>query len=483
MTFRHEWKLDMTRRSLLSSSARTLGAAALATLLPACGIARAMPSTRGSLPNLPHITPKAKRVISLVLAGGPSQIDMFDYKPSLRSIHGTELPDSIRRGQRLAQTAGQTSLPCVAPMFSFSRCGQEGIYVSELLPHTSKIIDEITLIKSMNTEAINHDPGITFLNTGSQQPGKPSIGAWVSYGLGSPNKNLPTYVVMISRGGPQSQSLFSRLWGSGFLPSQHQGVQFRSGADPVPYLKNPPGVSSSLRRVMLDSISVINSETHAEMNDPETLSRIEQYEMAFRMQSSVPGLLDLSTESKSTLNLYGADVFKPGTFAANCLLARRLAERDVPFIQLFHRGWDQHENLPTDLRAQCEAIDRPTMALIQDLRQRGLLDDTLVVCGGEFGRTIYSQGKLTNDNYGRDHHGRCFTTWLAGGGVKSGFEYGESDDFCYNVARNGVHVRDLNATILHLLGIDHERLTFPYQGLDQRLTGVEPASVVTDILR
>jgi hypothetical protein len=334
----------------------------------------------------------------------------------------------------------------------------------------------------MNTEAINHDPGITYINTGSQQPGKPSFGAWVSYGLGSPNHNLPAYVVMISRGGVQSQSLFSRLWGSGFLPSQHQGVQFRSGADPVPYLKNPPGIDPSLRRQMLDGITAINEEHHYELGDPETESRIAQYEMAFRMQTSVPELMDVSGESQRTLDLYGPEVRKPGSFAANCLLARRLAERDVPFIQLFHRGWDQHENLPGDLRIQCLAIDQPAAALVADLKQRGLLDDTLVVCGGEFGRTIYSQGKLTHDNHGRDHHGRCFTTWLAGGGVKRGFEYGKTDDFCYNVAEGSVHIRDLNATILHQLGIDHERLTFRHQGLDQRLTGVEPARVVKEIL-
>ena len=474
---------QFSRRAWLMGGARVLGAAALATLSrPAVG-GPALDKNPTGLAELPHLAPKAKRVIYLFLAGGPSQIDMFDYKPFLQKIHGTQLPDSVRGGQRLTeQTANQKSFPCVAPMFSFQKYGQHGTYVSELLPFTAKIVDDIAIVKGVNTEAINHDPAITYINTGTQQPGKPSFGAWVSYGLGSPNHNLPAYVVMISRGGTQSQSLFSRLWGSGFLPSQHQGVQFRSGVDPVLYLKNPPGVDRDLRRQMLDGIAAINSEHYAAVGDPETQSRIAQYEMAFRMQTSVPELMDVSDEAPYTFDLYGPDAKKPGSFAANCLLARRLAERDVPFIQLFHRGWDQHENLPVNLREQCRAIDQPAAALVQDLKQRGLLDDTLVVCGGEFGRTIYSQGALTHDNYGRDHHGRSFTTWLAGGGVKRGFEYGETDDYCYNIVRDGVHIRDLNATILHQLGIDHERFTFRHQGLEQRLTGVEPARVVHDLL-
>jgi hypothetical protein len=472
----------LTRRTLLWGGMNVLGAAALSALAdPVRGESVPGDST-GGLPGLPHLPRRAKRVIYLFLAGGPSQIDMFDYKPTLPKLHGTELPDSVRKGQRLAQAAGQKSLPCVAPMFAFKRHGRHGTYVSELLPFTAKIVDDITIVKSMYTEAINHDPGITYINTGAQQPGRPSLGAWVSYGLGSPNRNLPAYVVMISKGGVQSQSLFSRLWGSGFLPSQHQGIQFRSSADPVLYLNNPTGIDAALRRRMLDGIAAINQRQFEASGDPEAEARIAQYEMAFRMQTSVPELLDVADESPNTFDLYGPDVHRPGSFAANCLLARRMAERGVPFIQLFHRGWDQHENLPGDLRIQCQAIDQPVMALVQDLKQRGLLDETLVVCGGEFGRTIFCQGKLTADNYGRDHHGNSFTTWLAGGGVKAGYEHGETDDHCYDVIRDRVHIRDLNATILHQLGIDHERLTFFSQGLDQRPTGVEPARVVREIL-
>ncbi|MEZ5980512.1 MAG: DUF1501 domain-containing protein [Planctomycetota bacterium] len=432
---------------------------------------------------LPHFVPRAKRVIYLFMSGGPSHIDLFDFKPEMRALHGTELPDSIRQGQRLTtMTSGQSSFPCVAPMFEFERHGEHRTWVSELLPHTSRIVDDITIVKSMYTEAINHDPAITFINTGNQQPGKPSLGAWLSYGLGSMNRDLPDYVVMISRGRGNLQALYSRLWGSGFLPSQHQGVKFRSGADPVLYLSNPDGVDATTRRRMLDGIAEINAAKYEETGDAEVEARIAQYEMAYRMQTSVPDLMDLSDESDETFELYGEDARKPGTFAANCVLARRLAERDVRFVQLFHRGWDGHNNLPSEIRGQTADTDRASAALVRDLDRRGLLDDTLVIWGGEFGRTIYSQGQLTQDNHGRDHHGRCFTIWMAGAGVKRGHEHGATDDFSYNITEGPVHIRDLNATILHQLGIDHARYTYPYQGLDQRLTGVEEARVVREIL-
>ena len=428
--------------------------------------------------------PKAKRAIYLFFSGGPSHIDTYDYKPGLRKIHGMELPNSVRNGQRLTgMTSGQSSFPCVAPMFDFQQHGQHGTWVSELLPHTASIVDDITIIKTMNTEAINHDPAITFINSGVQQPGKPSMGAWLSYGLGSETENMPAYMVMISRGRGQLQALYDRLWGSGFLPSRHQGVKLRSAGEPVLYLNNPPGVNRDMRRSMLDGLRGLNQESFNTFSDPETQTRIAQYEMAYRMQMEVPDLMDLSKESKTTLDLYGPDVEKPGSFARNCLLARRMAEKGVRFMQLFHRGWDQHGDLPRRLRWQCEDIDQACAGLIKDLKQRGLFDETLVICGGEFGRTIYSQGNLSDTSHGRDHHGRCFTTWLAGGGVKRGFEYGKTDDFCYNIVENPVHIRDLNATILNQLGIDHTQLTFQYQGLDERLTGVEPARVISEVLR
>ncbi len=476
---------DLTRRSFLLRTGHGMGAAALSSLLAhqATSPLQAAMRTQAGVGSFPNFAPKAKRAIYLFFSGGPSHIDMFDYKPALRKIHGIELPDSIRNGQRLTgMTSGQSSFPCVAPMFEFQRHGQHGTWVSELLPHTASIVDDITIIKTMNTEAINHDPAITFINTGVQQPGKPSMGAWLSYGLGSETENMPAYVVMISRGRGQLQALYDRLWGSGFLPSRHQGVKLRSAGEPVLYLNNPPGVSRNQRRAMLDGLRGINEETFARFSDPETQTRIAQYEMAFRMQATVPDLMDLSKEPKSTLDLYGPDVEKPGSFARNCLLARRMAEQGVRFIQLFHRGWDQHGDLPNRIRWQCEDIDQACAGLIKDLKDRGMFEETLVICGGEFGRTIYSQGKLTETTHGRDHHGRCFTTWLAGGGIKRGFEYGKTDDFCYNILENPVHIRDLNATILDQLGIDHSKLTFRYQGLDERLTGVEEAHVVRDIL-
>ena len=475
----------LTRRTLLHGGARGLGAMALGSLLGRDGFA----SPTGIAPfanrrgDVPHFTPRAKRVIYLFMAGGPSHIDLFDYKPGLRDLHGQELPESIRSGQRLTtMTSEQDTFPCVAPMFEFQRHGKHGTWVSELLPHTAGIVDDITIVKSMHTEAINHDPAITFINTGQQQPGKPSLGAWLSYGLGSVNRDLPDYVVMISRGDGNLQALYARLWSAGFLPSRHQGVKFRSSGDPVLYLSNPPGIDRSTRRRMLDGIAAINAAKYDEARDPEIHDRISQYEMAFRMQTSVPDLMDLSDEPDAVVEMYGPDARTPGTFAANCLLARRLAERDVRFVQLFHRGWDGHNNLPTEIRGQCQDTDRASAALIRDLKQRGLLEDTLVIWGGEFGRTIYSQGTLTATNHGRDHHGRCFTIWMAGAGVKAGFEYGRTDTHCYNIVENPVHIRDLNATILNRLGIDHERFTFPYLGLDQSLTGVEEAHVIHDIL-
>lgn len=478
---------QLSRRDLLANAGRPLGAAALASLIGG-GVAtaadmQANADANGGLPELPHFAQKAKRVIYLFMCGGPSHIDTWDYKPEIRSIHGQELPESIRNGQRITtMTSGQKAFPCVAPMFKFSRHGQNGTWVSEILSHTAKHVDDITLVKSVHTEAINHDPAITFINTGVQQPGKASMGAWVSYGLGSPNRNLPSYVVMISKGPGQKQALYSRLWGSGFLPSQHQGVALRAGNSPVLYLNDPDGIDRSTRRRMLDRIAAINQETYSSLGDPETLARIAQYEMAFRMQTSVPGLMDLNSETAETKALYGPDVETPGSFARNCVIARKLAEQGVPFVQLFHRGWDQHGSLPKLIRGQCESIDHPVSGLITDLKQRGMFEDTLIVWGGEFGRTIYSQGTLTADNHGRDHHGRCFTMWMAGAGIKRGFEFGKTDDYCYNIVENPVHIRDMNATILNQLGIDHNRLTFRYQGLDQKLTGAEPAAVVQDLL-
>ncbi len=479
---------QMTRRYLLGRTAGCLGAAAFASLAGRSAAHAAMSSTPPApglgLSGLPHFPPTAKRVIYLFQSGGPSHVDLFDYHPRLRKLHGTELPDSIRQGQRITgMTSGQSNFPVVAPMFKFARHGQVGTWVSELLPHTAKVVDELTIVKSLHTEAINHDPAITFINTGTQQLGKPSMGAWLSYGLGCETQNLPAYVVLISKANrPNMQPLFARLWGSGFLPSSHQGVRFRAGKDPVLYLSNPPGVTPDRRRSMLDSLAALNEIQFQQSRDPETETRIQQYEMAYRMQTSVPDLMDLSDESEHTFKLYGEAARKPGTYAANCLLARRLAERGVRFIQLFHRDWDQHFRLPRDIAEQCRDTDQASAGLVMDLKERGLLDDTLVIWGGEFGRTIYSQGALTATDHGRDHHGRCFTAWMAGGGARAGYEHGETDDYCYNVVRDPVHINDLNATILHAMGIDHERFTFPYQGLDQRLTGVEGARVERRLL-
>ena len=431
-----------------------------------------------------HFAPKAKRVIYLFQSGAPSQLELFDYKPELEKRRGTDLPESIRQGQRLTgMTAGQDKFPVVPSMFKFARHGQSGATISELLPHLAGVADELCFIKSLSTEAINHDPAVTFLTTGAQLAGRPSLGAWLSYGLGSENKDFPAFVAMVSRGTgrPNDQPLYDRLWGSGFLPSVHQGVKLRSGGDPVLYLSNPPGIDSAFRRDMLDDQRALNQLQLARTGDPEIATRIAQYELAFRMQTSVPELADVSSEPAHVFDLYGPDSKKPGTFAANCLLARRLAERGVRFIQLFHMGWDQHTNLPTQMPNQARDIDQPCAALILDLKRRGLLDDTLVVWSGEFGRTVYCQGNLTATNYGRDHHPRCFTIWMAGGGIKPGITHGETDDYSYNVVRDPVHVHDLNATILNQLGINHKQLTFKFQGRHYRLTDVH-GEVIQPIL-
>jgi hypothetical protein len=431
----------------------------------------------------PHFAPKAKRVIYLFQSGGPSQLEMMDYKPKLKELHGTELPDSIRQGQRLTgMTSGQKSFPVVAPKFNFKQVGANGTWLSELLPFTGKVVDDLCIVKSMHTEAINHDPAITFMQTGSQQPGRPSMGSWLSYGLGSEAEDLPAFVVMISHGTGKdaNQGLLDRLWGSGFLPSSHQGVKFRSGKDPVLFLNDPNGIDRKLRRSMLDGLAQLNEIQQAQDGDSEIATRMEQYEMAFRMQASVPELTDFSNEPQSTFDLYGPNSKIPGTFAANCLMARRMVERGVRFIQLYHRGWDNHGNLPSNIPKQCDDIDQPQAALVADLKQRGLLEDTLVVWGGEFGRTVYSQGSL-QDDYGRDHHGRCFSMWMAGGGTKPGTVLGETDEFGYNIVSDPVHIHDLHATLLHCLGFDHERLTYRYQGRDFRLTDVH-GKVVSQLL-
>ncbi|MCC6694964.1 MAG: DUF1501 domain-containing protein [Candidatus Hydrogenedentes bacterium] len=478
-----EHELLMTRRHFFGRCSAGIGVAALGSLLsPQAMAALTGPANSGL--GQPHFAPKAKRIIYLFMSGGPSQIDLFDYKPQLQPVHGNELPDSVRMGQRLTgMTSGQSSFPMVSSMFKFDQHGQSGHWVSDRLPYIASVSDDLCYIKTVNTEAINHDPAITYIQTGSQQPGRPSVGAWLSYGLGSENHDLPSFIVMLSRTSMArpAQALFDRLWGAGFLPSEYQGVKFRSGGDPVLYLSNPPGVDATTRRRMLDGLANLNAMHFQEQLDPEVNTRIAQYEMAYRMQTSVPDLADTSDEPDHIFELYGEAARKPGTFASNCLLARRLAERGVRFIQLFHRDWDQHNNLPNDLTEQCRDVDQASAALVTDLKQRGMLEDTLIIWGGEFGRTVYCQGKLTADNYGRDHHGRCFTVWMAGGGVKPGFSFGKTDDFCYNIVENPVHIHDLNATVLHLMGIDHLRLTYPFQGRDFRLTDVH-GNVVRDII-
>lgn len=462
------------RRAFLRGTGMGLGAAALGSLV-ASGQEPAPPQGL-------HHAARAKRVIFLFMAGAPSQLDLFDYKPDLVQQFNQPLPPSVSNGQRVtAMTRGREQR--VAPsMFKFSQQGQSGLYMSELLPHLSQVVDDLCLIKSMNTDAINHDPGKTLICTGSQIPGKASLGAWLSYGLGRMNEDLPDFVVLSSAfwtgGKGNVQALYSRLWGSGFLPSKHQGVAFQPAGDPVLFLSNPAGVDRATRKKMLELVTRLNQQDFQQTGDPEINTTIAQQEMAFRMQSSVPELTDLSQEPAHVLEMYGPEVHKSGSFARNCLLARRMVQRDVRFVQLFHRGWDHHSTLPEKIRGQAYDVDQPAAALLRDLKQHGLLDDTLVVFAGEFGRTTYCQGQLKPDNYGRDHHPRCFTAWMAGGGIRGGLSYGETDEFSYNVVQDPVHVRDFNATILHLLGIDHNRLTYPFLGLDQKLTGVEEAHVL-----
>jgi hypothetical protein len=478
-----EYHRTITRRQLFDHTRNAVGAAALASLLGSSAQpALAEQDQPRGRSRLPHFAPAARRVIYLFQSGGPSHIDLLDHSPNLVKMHGKPLPPSVKGTQRVTgMTAGQKRFLVNAPIRPFQQHGKCGRWISDLLPHTANIVDDIAVLKAVNTEAINHDPGITFINTGNQQIGHPSLGAWLSYGLGSESNNLPGYMVLISQGTGKNpgQPIFSRLWGSGYLPSKHQGIRLRSGANPVLHLSNPAGIDRTMRRGQLDDLAALNAKHAQATGDPEIEARIAQYEMAYRMQTSVPELTELSDEPQRIFDMYGPDSRKPGTYAANCLLARRMIERGVRCMQLFHRGWDQHGSLVSHLGNQCRDTDQASAALVTDLKQRGLLDETLVIWGGEFGRTAYSQGGL---NRGRDHHGRCFSMWLAGGGVKPGVEHGTTDDFCYNIAADGVHIRDLNATILHTLGIDHQRLTFKHQGLEQRLTGVEPARVVKEIL-
>lgn len=481
-----EFHNQLTRRRFFEGAGLKVGGVALAGLLGKTANANLNSAqVHPALPGFPHFAPKAKRLIYLHMNGAPSQLDLFDYKPGLKEMFDKELPDSVRKGQRITtMTSGQSRLPVAPSMFNFTRCGESGIHMSELVPHMHGIADEITMIKSVHTEAINHDPACTFVMTGSEVPGKPSLGSWLSYGLGSESSDLPAFVVFTPTfpKESQAQALFTRMWSSGFLPTKYDGVALRGSGDPVLYVKNPPGVSSGDRRTMLDALNRLNQKNHERFGDPETQTRIAQYEMAFRMQTSVPELTDLGGESKSTLEMYGPDVERPGSYAHSAILARRLMERGTRVVQILHRGWDQHNRLPKLIKGQCNDVDQPTAALIRDLKLRGLLEDTLVVFGGEFGRTVYSQGALTEDNYGRDHHPRNFCMWMAGGGVKKGTSYGETDDFSYNITENPVHLNDLNATILHCMGIDNNRFSYPFQGLDQRLTGVEETHVIKEIL-
>lgn len=496
---RREHELLLTRRQLFGRAAFGVGTAALASLIEAQMKPQLKPG--GGLAGFPNFAPRAKRVIYLTMNGGPSQLDLWDYKPKLFEHYDQDLPQDVRRGQRITtMTSGQTRFPVAPTKYKFEKHdnGGDGIWVSELLPHTSKIVKDLCVIHSMYTEAINHDPATTFIQTGSQLPGRPSFGSWVSYGLGTMNEDLPTYIVLHSTWSSKAdaQAVFTRLWGSGFLPSEFQGVALRSSGDPVLFLDNPAGVDALTRRKMLDGIAKLNAMQLAHFGDPEIAARIAQYEMAYRLQASVPELMDLSHERDETFELYGADSRKAGTFAANCLLARRMAERGVRFIQIFHRGWDQHGDLGGDLPRQCRDVDQACAALVTDLKRRGMLEDTLIIWGGEFGRTVYCQGPLSKENYGRDHHPRCFTMWMAGGGVKPGLVYGQTDDFGYNIVdKDGqvlnptpdaftpgaVHVHDLNATIMHLLGVDHTRLTYRFAGRDFRLTDVH-GFVVKDLL-
>ncbi len=484
LALKREWLELETRRHFLGRGSKTLAWAGLAAILGRT--APRLLAAPGAPPDLrPHFAPRAKRAIYLFMAGAPSQFETWDYKPKLADMFNQDLPESVRGGQVLTgMTASQARLP-IAPSFAkFARYGQTGHWISDLLPHTARLADEICVIKSLHTEAINHEPAILQITTGNMFPGRPAIGAWLSYGLGAINEELPAFVVMTSKMPTRQnvQALSNRLWSSGFLSPEHAAVSLRAGSDPILYLNNPPGIEGGIRRAMIDGVNDLNRRLFERVGDPEINTRIAQYEMAFRMQTSVPDLVDFSDEPASTWDLYGPKAREPGTFASNCLMARRLAERGVRFTQIFLRSWDQHGNLPTNIRIMAEDSDRPTAGLLTDLKRRGLLDDTLVIWGGEFGRTVYSQGKLEPDDYGRDHHPRCFSMWLAGGGVKPGLSYGETDDFSYNIVKDPMHIRDLHATILHQFGLDHDRLSFKSQGLDQKLTGVLPAKVIHDLL-
>ncbi len=477
---------EESRRQFFGRGIQGIGALALGSLLGQDARGATGVKATGGMPGLPHFPAKAKRCIYLHMVGAPPQIDLFDYKPGMKDYFDKDLPESIRQGQRLTtMTSGQSRFPIAPSVFKFAQHGKSGTWLSELLPYTAKMVDDIALIRTMHTEAINHEPAITFFQTGNMIAGRPCIGSWVSYGLGSMNSDLPSFVVLQAKHThPRAnvQAISARLWSAGFLSGQYSGVGLRSGGDPVLYINNPDGVPMEMRRKMLDALGEMNQQTFQKLSDPETKTRIAQYEMAFRMQSSVPELTDVSKEPESTYALYGEEAKKPGTFAQTCLMARRLAERNVRFIQVYHRGWDVHGSLPEVLPSQCKDVDQGAYALVQDLKQRGMLDDTLVIFAGEFGRTIYSQGKLTATDYGRDHHPRCFSLWMAGGGIKGGVVHGTTDEFSYNITENPVHVRDFQATVMHLFGIDHDRFSYKYQGLDVKLTGVEKASVVKAIL-
>jgi hypothetical protein len=489
LSLRQEWKCLATRRHFLGRMGKTLGWAGLATLLGNSSVAKLasaseLASSTGGH-RLPDYAPKAKRAIYLFMSGAPSQVDLWDYKPNLANLYDKDLPDSVRGAQALTgMTAGQARFPIAPSHWGFSQQGKSGRFVSDLFPWSGRLVDDITLIHTMQTDAINHEPAILLMNTGNMNPGKPSLGSWMAYGLGSMNENLPAFVVLnsLTLPGTDLQPISPKLWSSGFLSNEYAGVAFRSQGSPVLYLSDPPGLHRDVRREMIDTVNAINQLTSDEVGDPETHARIHQYEMAFRMQTSIPELTDFSDEPPSTWMLYGDEARQPGTFAFNCLLARRLAERGVRFTQVYQRGWDVHSNVVGNLPKLCAATDRGSYALVTDLRRRGMLDDTLVIWGGEFGRTVYSQGGLSRENYGRDHHPRCFTVWMAGGGAKSGHVHGQTDDFCYNVVKDPVHVRDFNATVLRLLGMNHERFTFKFQGLEQKLTGVVPAKVVDDLI-
>jgi hypothetical protein len=479
-----EYRLNFNRRRFLSKLSLGVGSAALGSLLipDLFNAVEKEQEGKSIMSGIPHFAPKAKRVIYLCQNGAPSQLESFDYKPKLREMTGQDIPPSVRGEQRLTGfTATQSSLPLVGSFTDFAQYGESRAWVSDLFPHTSKIVDDICIIKSMHTEAINHDPALTFFQTGSQQGNRPSIGSWLSYGLGSENDNLPAFTVLISRGKGNSQGVYSKLWTNGFLDPIHQGVQFSNGEDPVLYLNDPDGMSRNMRREMLDNLSQLNQMSYEEFGDPEIATKIQQYEMAYRMQTTVPEVMDISKEPESIINMYGEECKTPGTFAANCLLARKLSENGVRFVQLYHQGWDQHVNLPKEITGQAKDVDQASAALVTDLKQRGLLDETLVIWGGEFGRTNFSQGKLTKNNYGRDHHPRCFSIWMAGGGVKPGIVYGETDEFGYNIIKDPMHVHDFQATVLHQLGLNHEKLTYKHLGRRFRLTDVA-GNVVKDIL-